>query len=260
MTWGAAAPLRWGMTVPVRRRLSGSFVFFGARFPAVVVWLAGGILVGSCLAALDYRVGFKLLRFVTFEPDLVLKGEVWRLLTWSFFELRSPLALILGCLALLIFGRDLADAWGPKRFMVAYLVMTAATAVVTMLVAFAWRDVMGSVYLTHLPLVESVIIAYAIWFPARQVLVYFIVPLSGRNLILATLAGTLVFALLQSISLYVPHFIAEGLTLAYLRVPAVGRLWQRLTLGMRGVSKRRPTHLRAVDRLDREDEPPRWLH
>ena len=65
-------------------------------------------------------------------------------------------------------------------------------------------------------------------------LVYFVIPLGGRNLIYATIGGTLVFALLSGFVLFVPHFIALGLMLAYLREPAIGRFWQRLTLGMRG--------------------------
>jgi len=259
LTGDGGGPLRWGMVVPVRSRFSSSsFVFFGARFPAVVVWLSGAILALSCLAALDFRVGYQLLRFVTLEPDRVLRGEVWRLVTWSFFEL-SPLGLIFGCLLLLMIGRDLADAWGTRRFLGAYLVLTTIVGALTVLVGLAWTEVRLFSYVTIWPVLEALIIAWAIWFPSRQILVYFVIPLSGRNLVLMTIGGTLVFALLLSISLFVPHFLAEGVALAYLRVPAIGRMFQRLSLGVRGGQRRRATHLRAVDR-DREDEPPRWLH
>jgi membrane associated rhomboid family serine protease len=238
---------------------SSSFVFFGARFPAAVVWLAGAVLAGSCLAAVDWRIGLKLLRFVTLDPQLVLRGEVWRLFTWSFFELQ-PLNLIFGALVLLIFGRDLSDVWGAKRLWTTYLVLTALTGGLTTLLSLVWSDLRGWDGVTVWPLADAIIVAWATLFPTRQMLVYFVIPLGGRNLIYATIGGTLVFALLSGFVLFVPHFIALGLMLAYLREPAIGRFWQRLTLGMRGGPKRRPTHLRAVDRLDREDEPPRWLH
>lgn len=248
------------MGVPARRRFSSSsFVFFGARYPAVVVWLSGTILVLSCLAALDLRVGYGLLGFVTLKPDLVLQGEVWRLVTWSFFEL-SPLGLIFGCMLLLMIGRDLADAWGTRRFLGAYLVLTVLVGALTVLVGLAWQEVRLLPYVTMWPMLEALIIAWATWFPSRQILVYFVLPLSGRNLVLVTIGGTLIFALLVSVSVFVPHFLAEALALAYLRVPAIGRMFQRLSLGVRGAQRRRATHLRAVDRLDREDEPPRWLH
>ena len=46
------------------------------------------------------------------------------------------------------------------------------------------------------PLADALIIAWATLFPTRQMLVYFVIPLGGRNLIYATLGGTLIFALL----------------------------------------------------------------
>ena len=247
------------MAVPARRRASGSFVFFGARFPAVVVWLAGAILVGSCLAAVDLRVGTQSLRHLFLSPDAVAHGQVWRLVTWSFFEL-SPLGLIFGCLMIMIFGRDLSDVWGPRRFLGAYLTLSILTGAVTTLLGLASPSVRQTAFLTIWPLAEAFIIAWATLFPTRQMLVYFVLPLGGRNLILFTVGCTLVFALLVGFLPFIPHFVAQGLMLVYLREPGIGRLWQRLTLGMRGGGKRRPTHLRAVDRLDREEEPPRWLH
>ena len=140
--------------------------------------------------------------------------------------------------------------------------MTVVTGGLTTLVGLAFDGVGRGPYYTVWPVAEALIIAWATMFPTRQMLVYFVLPLGGRNLILFTVGCTLVFALLSGFVPFVPHFIAQGLMLAYLREPAIGRLWQRLTLGMRGASKRRPSHLRAVDRdrEDREDEPPRWLH
>lgn len=238
---------------------TSSFVFFGARFPAAVVWLAGVVLAGSCLAAVDYRVGFKLLRFLTLEPSLVMRGEVWRLVTWSFFELQ-PLNLIFGCMILLLMGRELADLWGARRLWATYVVLSFLAGATTTLLSLVWADLRAWDGVTIWPLVDALIIAWATLFPTRQMLVYFVLPLGGRNLVYVTLAGTLVFALLSGFAQFVPHFVAMGLMLAYLREPAIGRFWQRLTLGMRGGPKRRSSHLRAVDRLERDDEPPRWLH
>jgi membrane associated rhomboid family serine protease len=243
----------------VRAPGRSSFVFFGARFPASVVWLAGSILVLSCLAALDMRAGRQVLQHLVLAPNAVVAGQVWRLFTWSFFEL-SPLGLIFGCLILLIFGRDLSDVWGPRRFLLTYLTLTVVTGGLTTLLGLVFGSVGAWPYYTVWPVAEAFVIAWATLFPSRQMLVYFVIPLGGRNLILFTVGCTLVFALLSGFVPFVPHFIAQALMLAYLREPAIGRLWQRLTLGMRGGGKRRPTHLRAVDRLDREDEPPRWLH
>jgi membrane associated rhomboid family serine protease len=242
--------------MPTAVRRSRSYVFFGNRFPAVVVWLTGFVLVASCLLALDARVGIGAVNWIVLHGPLVLAGQLWRLVTWSFVEF-SPLGLIFGCLALMIFGRDLADAWGPRRFVVTCLVVAAATGALTTLVGVLVPSFRIPHY-TVWPLLEALIIAWASLFPSRQMLFYFVLPLGGRNLILATLGITLVFAMLASFAAFVPHFVAEGLMLAYMREPAIKRWFRGLTAS--GGARRKPSHLRAVDRLEKDDEPPRWLH
>src|SRR5262245_54830383 len=142
----------------VRAPSRSSYVFFGARFPAPVVWLAGAILALSCLAAVDLRVGKQVLQYLLLLPDAVLAGQVWRLATWSFFEL-SPLGLIFGCLMILIFGRDLSDVWGHRRFLMTYLVITVVTGGLTTLVGLASGDVGRFPYYTVWPVAEALIIA-----------------------------------------------------------------------------------------------------
>jgi len=242
--------------MPTAVRRSRSYVFFGNRFPAVVVWLAGFVLIGSCLLALEARVGVGVARWITLDTPSVLVGQLWRLVTWSFVEF-NPLGLIFGCLALMVFGRDLADAWGPRRFFVTCLVVAVVTGLLTTVVGVLVPSFRIPHY-TVWPLVEALIIAWASLFPSRQMLFYFVLPLGGRNLILATLGITLVFAMLASFAAFVPHFIAEGLMLAYMREPAIKRWFRGLASG--GGSRRKPSHLRAVDRLERDEEPPRWLH
>lgn len=243
--------------MPTSVRRPSSYVFFGNRFPAVAVWLAAFVLIGSCLLALDYRVGLKIATFVPLRVPDLMAGQAWRLLSWAFFEF-DGLSLIFGTLALLIFGRDLADAWGPRRFVLTCLAVAGLTGALTAVVGLALPSVATVQYATVWPLVEALIIAWASLFPTRQMLVYFVLPLGGRNLILATVAGTLVFAMLNGFTWFIPHFVAEGLMLAYMQQPAIRRWFRGLSGGAGG--KRRTSHLRAVDRLERDDEPPRWLH
>ena len=64
--------------------------------------------------------------------------------------------------------------------------------------------------------------------------------------------------MLHGFAAFIPHFVAEGLMLAYMREPAIKRWFRGLTSA--GGGRRKPSHLRAVDRLERDEEPPRWLH
>jgi hypothetical protein len=244
--------------MPTAVRRSSSYVFFGNRFPAVVVWLAGFVLVATCVLRLEARVGAGVARWLALDTASLIAGQVWRLLPWGLVELEfGALGLIFSCLAIVMIGRDLADAWGPRRFLLTAMVLVAVTGFITALIGWLAPG-LDSAHATVWPLTEGIIIAWASLFPSRQLLIYFVLPLGGRNLVLITVAGTLVFAMIHGFSVFVPHFVAEGLMLAYMREPAIKRWFRGLTAS--SGARRKPSHLRAVDRLEKDDEPPRWLH
>jgi hypothetical protein len=103
---------------------------------------------------------------------------------------------------------------------------------------------------------EALIIAYAMLFPSRTILVYFVLPLAGRQLLILTVATTVLFALLTSVVYFIPHFAAQALMYAFIRGYSPLALFRRLRTAGPSLRKR-SGHLRAVDR---EEEPPRWVH
>jgi membrane associated rhomboid family serine protease len=189
----------------------------------------------------------------------VFAGQLWRLLTWAFFEL-DPLGLIFAGLALFWFGSDLVRTWGPTRFLARYLGLAAGAAALTCAVALVWPGLRVRPFVGAWPVVSALIVAWAVVFPTRNILLYFVVPLHGRNLIYATLGGTLIFALLGGISNFVPHFGAQLLSLAALRGAPLGGLWTRVKfeLAYRGW-RRRSSRLREVPPPSR-DSSSRWYH
>jgi membrane associated rhomboid family serine protease len=234
-------------------RVPPSFVLFGQRFPAASTLLAVAMLVFSIAgvslpAVLDALVLF---------PAAVFAGQVWRLLTWSLFAL-GPISLIFGCLAIAWLGRDLCHAWGARQFLAVYFGLSASTGVLTCLLALVWPS-MGIPAAAAWAAIDGLIVAWALLFPNRQLLVMFVVPVAGWNLIWGTLAVTAVFGLMGRVSAVVPQFIAIGLMLAYMRAPSLqtARLklryrWLQLRMG------RRKSTFRVVERDD--DDPPRWMH
>lgn len=226
----------------------------GGRFPVVAVGLAATTLVISILGANVAAVQ----ALGLMAPSLVWSGQLWRLLTWTFFEL-SPLGLIFVCLLFLLFGRELAHRWGATGFLQVCAGIVVGSGLVTCLIArFLWRGLMDFPYGSAWALGEALIIAYAVLFPTRTILVYFVIPLAGRHLLILTVGGTLLFALLTSFAYFVPHFAAQGLMYAYLRGYSPRLMWlQLMSRTVRWSPRKRPSHLRGVDR---EDEPPRWLH
>lgn len=242
--------------MPPARWLDRRFSLLGGSLTAASALLIGVTLVTSILGAQAPA----LLAKGAFAPALVFAGQLWRMVTWVFFE-QSPLGLIFAALAIYWFGNDLVRIWGPVRFLATYLGLAAAAAGVTCAVALVSPAVEGHGYYGAWPVVSALIIAWACAFPTRNILVYFVLPLSGKNLIYATLGGTLLFALLSGwIGAYVPHFAAELLSLAAMRGKGLGNLWARVKFELAYRNwRRRTSRLREVPRPPR-DETPRWYH
>jgi hypothetical protein len=108
--------------------------------------------------------------------------------------------------------------------------------------------------------VSALIIVWARTFPTRNMLLYFVVPLSGRNLVYATLGGTLLFALLGGFAGFVPHFAAQLVGLVWLPGKPWGDLLARVKFELAYRRWRhRSSRLREVPRPAR-DETTRWYH
>lgn len=220
--------------------------------------LVGLTLGGSIVGAITRRSGAPfLLEASVLVPGLVWAGQLWRVLTWVFFEL-DGLSLIFACLAFWWFGRDLAYTWGQQGFLVRYLALAAWTGAATCLAARLWTDLWALPFLGPWAMVDAMVVAWAILYPHRQLLFFFVMPLGGRNLVYVTLGVTLLFGLLDGMSRVVPHMLALATTLVYMRDPSLRYWWLRLKLGLQTRRPRRESRLRAVEPSD--PDRPRWLH
>jgi membrane associated rhomboid family serine protease len=238
----------------------GNVYLFGSRFPAAVVAIFMVTLVATLVGVVGYRNGVLLLDYVGLVPAAVLRGQVWRLLTWFFFDPGlDPLSLLFWAMMLLMFGRDLCDAWGWRRFTGVYLGIGAAAGLLTCLTALAWRGLLGATYMASWPLVSALVLGWALMFPTRQILFNLLIPVSGRALIWITVGVTVFFALLNGVGRFVPHLAALAAMYIYMQgAPLLRRRWLGARLrGSQGASRRRPAHLRPVDE---PDVKPRWYH
>lgn len=226
----------------------------GASIPSTVVALVA-LTAGATI--LDVLTGRWLAFGAGLVPEYVLRGELWRLVTWTWIE-SSPLGLIFSCLLLAMLGRDLSPAWGHWRFASVYLGFTAAVGAATCGLALLLPALRAIPYLTAWAMVDAMLIAWAIQFPHRQILVYMVIPVAGRNLVYLTVAGTALFAVFSSPLLFVPHFIAIGFMLVFARYPALDLIWLRLRiLLLRRPPARRNSGLHVVRS---EEQKSRWLH
>jgi membrane associated rhomboid family serine protease len=253
MRWGAPPPRGGGGGG------GGSYHVLGIDIARPIAWLIATVVVMSAFGSLLERAGIPVLSHSILFVDPVWEGQVWRLVTWAPLEL-SPLGLAFGCLLLYFIGPDLLHRWGTRRFFALFFGGAALVAAATCVIGrFVWPAVSTVPHLGLWPMEEALIIAWAALFRDRQILLFFALPVAGRNLIGLTIVVTVIFAALNGFPLFVPHFLAELAALVYMDVISV-RPWiarARLALFQRGF-KRRTEKLTRVDR-DR-GEPPRWTH
>lgn len=110
------------------------------------------------------------------DPSLVLRGEVWRLVTWIFIpETMSPFWIFFALLFLIYLGDGLEEAVGPSKLTLFY----ASGVILCTLSAFLSWTFFGGVPLaranTFLNL--SLLLAFASVYPDFKVLVFFVLPM-----------------------------------------------------------------------------------
>jgi hypothetical protein len=234
------------------RSLNDSVYLLGTRFPLALGVILALILLLSVVGAAGWRNGVHFLTYVGLAPLLVWSGQAWRLATWSFFEL-DGFSLLFALLLVFFLGRDLCLAWGGGRFLAFWLGMTIATGGCVCLVGWLWLDVGKAHYLSAWPVAEAMTVAWAVTYPSRTLFLNFVLPVQGMKLVYVQLAITVVYALLNGLALFVPHFIAMGLAWMYMG-GTWSYWWLRLKVAL--TPARRARHLKPVGRK----EPPTWYH
>ena len=128
------------------------------------------LLNGLAFVLSKIQPGF--LTMLQLDASAVLQGEVWRLVSHIFVPsigglLPDWLGAGLYLLLLVWLGDGLEEAMGSFRTTLYYFIGLAGTAVA----AFLAREGVGGAFLTN-----SLFFAYAMFFPNRQILVFFVIP------------------------------------------------------------------------------------
>lgn len=233
--------------------LDRTFPLLGRRLPFASLLVMVVTLVGS-IAATNSRVAEQTLALF---PGALLQGQVWRLFTWA-FAMADPIGLLWWGLLIFFISPDLVYAFKPRRFLLLYLGLAAATAFLMALLALAYPPLQLRPYFAPWVLADALLVGWGVLFPNNQILLMLVLPVQGRQLVLATFGATLIVGAMSGFLGVLPHFLAMGLMLAYLRERTFETAWLKLRyrwLQLR--AGRRRGHLRAVER---DDDRPRWVH
>ena len=145
------------------------------------------IVFGNVIAFFLLRLwGAAALDFMALDWSRVLRGQIWRLITFIFVpESNQPFQLILALYFMYFIGNMLEREWGTPKFSLYYLsgaVLTALTALVSF-IAFRGGVTYGTYYVGM-----SMFLAFAALYPDAQLMLLYIIPVKAKWLALADIA------------------------------------------------------------------------
>jgi hypothetical protein len=148
--------------------------------PNLTGFLIAGMVIAYVISVFNPDFG----QLLEFKPKAVLKGELWRLLSFLVlpgtgvgFDLLSIFFFIVFLMATYFTGSALEATWGTLRYNVFVLIAYVSSIGAGVLVgAVIGDDVSG----TNFFLYESLILAFAWLYPDFEFMVYFIFPVKAK--------------------------------------------------------------------------------
>ena len=202
-------------------------------FGTALVWLLD--------VALSQRAGVTLSSYLYFHKGLILKGQVWRVLTFVFVPNEYNIFFLAVSLYFYwLVGSSLERQWGAFKFNIYYLCGTLFFVISGFLTGYATN------YYLHL----SLFLAFAILYPNFQVLLFFFIPIKMKWLAfldLVLLAVDMVFG---------GWIVRVAILVSLLNIPLF--FWRNVYEAIKRVRRRRKwqKEVRSFDEpIFEEDEP-----
>jgi len=127
------------------------------------------------------------LNFLCMDPASVLRGELWRIVTYVLLPTNGGIFLVISLFFYYWLGESLERLWGSTKFTVYYVsgtLLTALASLLAYLIDGISVPVYGAVYVN-----TALFLAFALNYPDAMVNIYFIIPVKMKWL--AALEGIL---------------------------------------------------------------------
>ena len=149
---------------------------------AAIVWLFNLFTLYSSVNILSY---------LYFSPYLILRGQVWRLLTFIIIPPSTGILTLVAFYFYYFIGRTLEQQWGPGKFTIYFFTGVILTIVYGFVIYFATgADLLlsyGYPVSAHY-IYLSMFFTFATLYPDMQVLLFFIIPIKMKWLALVDAA------------------------------------------------------------------------
>ncbi len=235
------------------------FFTFGDRVPAAVGMLLALMLFASVWGWMDRG----LIDAGRLAPVPILRGQVWRLVTWPFLQ-DDPFTLLFGGFMLWWLGSQLSHVWSEQRFLFRFLVFALGAGLGTTLLAIVWDPASWVAHAGIWPVANALLVAWAMLFPDRQVNIWGVLPLTGRTLALLVVAGTALYAVAggwpRGFASFTPHLLAIAIAWSQARGLGTRRGWSQARRWWSDREQRRRARRFKVVRKDGAGDRPRWMN
>ncbi|MCF0134254.1 MAG: hypothetical protein HUJ72_10340 [Blautia sp.] len=127
-----------------------------------------------------------LLNMMNLNVSMILKGQIWRVITWIVSPPSSGNVLLFVVAVLFFYypiGNMLERAWGSFRYtlyILSGILFTVAGAFILHFITGGMIDVFASYIFTTYYISLSVFLAYALCFPDMQIYLYFVIPIKMK--------------------------------------------------------------------------------
>ena len=150
----------------------------------LTVYLLAGYVIGEAIIYLMPD----LLGWIVLEPALILRGQVWRIISWVLVPPTTrPISLLFLILLYYSLGTALERTWGAFR----YNIYIFSGILFTVVAVFALYGILYAIYGMELPLsavglvstnyiTMSIFLAFAAIYPDLEVMLYFILPIKMK--------------------------------------------------------------------------------
>lgn len=147
--------------------------FRGRGIPNLTIYIIVCYVIGFAIQMVSPEVW----SYISLEPSLILRGQIWRLVTWI---LTPPSSLDIFTIIMLLFyyqlGTALEKTMGDFRYTVYIISGLIFTVIGAFLLYFIAGGSVGSYFSTYY-ISMSIFLAFAALYPNMQVMLYFIFPI-----------------------------------------------------------------------------------
>jgi rhomboid family protein len=147
--------------------------------------------------------------FALIPADVVGKGMIWQLVTYMFLH-GGFMHVGFNMFGLIIFGSDLERWWGSREFLKYYFITGIGGGIVQVASTYLLGGNPLGPVIGASGAIFGVLVAYALAFPHRQILLYFLIPIPARVLVAVYAFFELAAAIQNHPGDFVAHFVHLG--------------------------------------------------